>query len=370
MSTSATRPDPAIIVDAHQDIAWNALEYQRDFLTSAHRKRRAEAGTAAVTRNGIASAGLPEALLGRVAIIFATIYATPEWAKLDPLEKGYVTFAEAYKMGMAQMDYYHRLADSTDTIRLIQSQSDLNAVLESWADGVEMPQRKVGLVLLMEGGDPIREPKAFEEWYERGLRICGPAWSQTRYSGGTSRHGRGPGPLTNEGRELLEVMESFRAVLDVSHMSEQSYLEALDRYGGTIIASHSNPRHFRDSDRHLTDTMIRRMVEREGVIGAVPYNAFLKNNYVVGEAKRLTPISHLVDVIDYYCQVAGSARHVGIGTDMDGGFGAGQLPAEMDNLSDLQLLPPLLGARGYSADDIALIMGGNFLRVLRASLPR
>jgi membrane dipeptidase len=365
-----TTTTPLLILDAHQDIAWNAQTYGRDFLTSAHRKRQSEAGTEIVGRNGIATCGLPEALLGRVGVIFATIYAAPDWAKLDQSERGYTTPAEAHRVGMAQMDYYHRLADTTDRLTLIRSQGDLTSVLDSWADGVPMADHKVGLVLLMEGADPIREPKAFEEWYERGLRLCAPAWSETRYSGGTSRNGRGPGPLTDLGRDLLEVMAAFNAVLDVSHMAEKAYLESMDAYGGTIIASHSNPRHFRDTDRHLSDAMIRRLVERGGVIGVVPYNAFLKNTYTPGEAKHLTPVSRLVDVIDYICQIAGSAQHVGIGSDLDGGFGAGQIPDGLDTLADLQVLIPMLRDRGYAEADVQAITSGNFLRILRQTLPR
>ncbi|MBX3080124.1 MAG: membrane dipeptidase [Anaerolineae bacterium] len=363
-------PDPNIILDAHQDIAYNAQNYGRDFLLSANRKRQLEEGTDIVSRNGTATSGFPDALLGRVGVIFSTLYAMPEWAKLDAKETGYQTPAEASKMAMTQLDYYHRLADRTDRIVLIKTQADLSKVLDSWADGVEIDSHKVGLVILMEGADPIREPKAFEEWYERGLRICGTAWSETRYSGGTTMHGRGPGPLTGLGRELLEVMQSFNAILDVSHMAEESFYEALDRYSGTIIASHSNPRRFRNSDRHLSDDMIRRLVERDGVMGVVPYNAFLKNGYTRSEAKSQTPISILIDAIDHICQVAGSPRHVGIGTDFDGGFGSENIPAEIDTVSDLQVIPTLLAQRGYSAEDVQLILSGNFLRALRATLPR
>src|SRR5690606_9455364 len=123
----------------------------------------------------------------------------------------------------------------------------------------EMAQHRQGLVLLMENADPILEPRQFEEWYERGVRIVGPAWEGTRYCGGTGQ----PGGLTAVGRELLEVMASFNAILDLSHMAEQSFLESLDLYEGILIASHSNPRRFRNTDRHLSDTMIRRLAERD-----------------------------------------------------------------------------------------------------------
>lgn len=362
-------PDPQIILDAHEDIAWNALQYGRDFAVGAYQKRQQEANTEIPQRNGVATIGLPDALLGRVGIIFGTIFSLPAWAKFESNDEGYETAAQAYQMGMRQLDVYHRLADDHERIVLVQTQADLSAVLATWAEGTDFAKHKVGIVLLMESADPIQEPKAFEEWYEHGVRIVGPAWSATRYSGGTTRAGRGPGPLTNLGQELLEVMESFNAILDVSHMSEQAFFEALDRYGGPIIASHSNTRRFRDTDRHLTDDMIRRLMERNGVIGVVPFNAFLRNDYAAGDPKQRTPLSKLIDVIDHLCQVSGSAQHVGIGSDFDGGFGSKSIPAEMDTVADLQLIGPALAARGYTPDDIVAVLSGNFLRILRAALP-
>lgn len=355
-----------IIVDAHQDLAWNMRDLDRDFRLSAYAKRKAEAGTPIAERDGLCMTGLPETLLGRVAVIFATIFANPKGGAYSlPSRHMYSTPAEAHQIGMSQLDYYHELADSHPNIALIRDQRELERVLATWQPDVPFEQHQVGLVVLMEGADPIREPKAFEEWYERGVRIVGLAWSQTRYSGGTAA----PGGLTKLGRELLEVMANFRAVLDVSHMAEKAFYEALDSYDGQVIASHSNPRRFRDSDRHLSDEMIRRLVERDGVIGVVPYNHFLWEPEARPVRKADAPLSRVAEVIDHICQLAGSARHVGIGTDFDGGFGADSTPEGLDTVADLLSLAPLLAARGYSDADIEAILSGNFLGVLRAALP-
>jgi membrane dipeptidase len=219
--------------------------------------------------------------------------------------------------------------------------------------------------MLMEGADPIREPRAFEEWYERGVRIVGPAWSSTRYSGGT----RAPGPLTSLGRELLDVMGSFRAVLDLSHMSEDAYFEACDRYHASLIASHSNPRRFVDTDRALSDEMIRRLAARNGVVGIVPYVKFLYQRGELPKTKADFSVMRIVDAIDHVCQVTGSAAHVGLGTDFDGGFGTEGLPAEIDTLADLGIIGTALAARGYAPAEVRGVLCGNFLRVLRAALP-
>lgn len=350
-----------IFVDAHQDIAWNALGYERDYRTSALKHRQNEVGKGYPA----ATVGLPDSLLGRVGIVFATLFAMPQAAA--SLSRGalksYDTPREAYQQALTQLDYYQRLSDEDERIVLVRRQSDLDTVLKSWAEGTETKDHKQGLVVLMEGADPIIEPPQFEEWYERGVRIVGTAWQQTRYSGGT----RTPGGLTHLGNELLEVMASFNAVLDLSHMAEQAYHEALERYEGQIIASHSNPRRFCNSDRHLSDDMIRLLGERDGVIGVVLFNRFLDDKWGKGDAKLPTTI--VADAIDHICQLTGSARHVGLGSDFDGGFGSESIPEDMDTSGDLNVIVPILKERGYSDEDIDLIASGNFLRVLRGTLP-
>ncbi len=353
------------IVDGHEDIAYNALRFGRDYRVSVAEKRRAEAGTD--HPNGIATVGLPESMLGRVAVVCATIFTAPDSGSNRMLADSprYKTPAEAYQLGTRQWEYYQRLTDETDRVQWVRTLAELDAVLETWKPGTEIADHRQGLVLLMENADPIVEPKQFEEWYERGVRIVGPAWTGTRYCGGTGM----PGPLTDLGRDLLEVMAGFNAILDLSHMAEESFLEAVDRYPGVVIASHSNPRHFRDTDRHLTDDMILRLAERDGVMGIVPYNNFLSDDWKKGNPRSDVPFSLVLDAMDYVCQLTGSATHVGIGTDFDGGFGVENIPAGMDTITDLWKVGEGLRERGYVEADIEAILGGNMLRKLRQSLP-
>lgn len=355
---------PPLVLDAHQDIAWNHTDMGRDFPQSALRTRAREVGTEIAEKQGSAMCGLPESIRGRVGLIFSTLFAAPDAVPFYR-KYSYTTPQEAYKQAMRQWDYYHRLADEYSQIRLVRNQKELSGVLETWGEGKAIDQHKVGFVLLMEGADPIREPRAFDEWFERGVRIVGPAWSQTRYSGGTNA----PGPLTKLGFELLDVMASYGAILDLSHASEMAFLQAIGKYPGHVIASHSNPRRFCNTDRHLSDNMIRRLTERGGVIGVVPYTIFMWDRGTAPAQKSGTPLSRLVDMIDHICQIAGSAQHVGFGTDFDGGFGAEHTPEGFDTIADLLDVAPLLAARGYSPADIEGIFSGNFLRVLRAALP-
>lgn len=357
-----------ILVDAHQDIAYNALTFGRDYHKSALLIRRAEAHEPALMQAaGAATLGLPEALLGRVGVVCATIFALPLEVKTPAWETlAYRTPLEAYHAGLRQMDYYHRLADETSHVRLVSTQADLDAVLATWQPDHEIGQHQQGMVLLMEGADPIIAPQQFEEWYGRGVRAVGLAWHATRYAAGTGQ----PGRLTMLGHELLEALAAFNVLLDVSHLAEEAYFEALDVYQGqAVFASHSNPRRFCNTDRHLSDQMILRLAERDGVMGIVLLNSFLQQTWRKGDPKSTVTLGRVVEAVDYVCQLTGSAAHVGIGSDLDGGFGAESAPQGIDTAADLWNIGGALREKGYQEEDIAAIMSGNMLRKLRQSLP-
>jgi membrane dipeptidase len=263
------------------------------------------------------------------------------------------------------MDYYHQLVDEHDLYQLISTQADLDAVLATWAADAPFPRRRIGLVPLMEGGDPIREPEQFEEWYAWGIRIVGPAWMKTRYSGGSHE----PAPLSSQGHHLLEVMGDLNAILDVSHMAEQALMQALDSYTGTLIASHSNPQRFCPSPRGLTDEQIALIAERGGVVGIVGYNRFLKPGWAPGDPKHDVPLHVMANAIDHVCQVTGDVAHVGIGSDFDGFLGAKNAPDGIDTVMDLQKLAAPLAEYGYTTEQIDAIFYKNWLRTLRKALP-
>jgi membrane dipeptidase len=363
-----SQPLPHILLDSHLDIAMNYVAYGRDFRLGSWAKQRREGKFPGHPFDGIgvASVGQPDLLLGRTGIVFASLWTPPKGAPFCPPNIMYETPRQAYQQALRQWDYYQRLADQHDNIRLIRFQHELQTVLESWADDQDMLQHKVGLVLQMEGADPILEPKQVEEWVERGVRIIAPAWRATRYSAGTGA----PGRLTPLGRELLEQMSHYGLILDLSHMAEAAYFECIDRYEGALIATHSNPRRFVASDRQLSDDMIRALAERDGVIGIVPFNEFLLEGWKSWTGrKEKVHIRRMLDAIDHVCQVTGSARHVGIGTDWDGGFGWESIPIPFDSHIDLWKIESYLTRRDYSPADVRNILCGNFLRILGASLP-
>jgi membrane dipeptidase len=348
------------IVDAHLDLAYNALRHNRNLLKSVADIRKAEAGK--THPNGVSLVSFPDLREANVGLVFGTIFIMPansRFAGFEDSNLSYETAEQAHQLGQTQLDYYHRLADEVDYIRLVGNTTELDEVVASYQDGQE---KLVGIVPLMEGADPIREAAEAEMWYERGLRVVGLAWDDTRYAAGAWGAGGG---LTKEGHQLLEVMASFGFILDLTHMSEEASLTCLDHYDGTIIATHSNARALVPSPRQLSDTQIRRIAERDGVVGIVLANSFLKSGHVRRGPKEAVTLEHVVAHIDHICQVVGDAAHIGLGTDFDGGFGAESVPAEIKNLSDLPLIGTALKEKGYSQQDIDGFMGQNWLKMLR-----
>lgn len=361
-----------LVIDSHQDLAWNMLTFGRDYTRSVQETRQLEAGTNIPDLNGECLVGWPEYQRGKVAAVFATLYATPAKSKQAADVIWYGDAETAHRLYQDQITVYRRLADShPDKFRLVASTTELDTVIDHWSqpelDGQGHP---VGLIYLMEGADGIRSPHELSEWYEMGLRLIGLAWAGTRYCGGTGE----PGPLTPEGRELIAAMADFNFVLDLSHMDEAAALESLDRYEGPVMATHSNCAALMkgsDSNRHLPDRVIEGLIERDGVIGLLPLNSFLKVgwNRKTGSRREEVPLETFIAHIDHVCQIAGDSKHAAIGSDFDGGFGLQSIPPGLDSVADLQVIGSALAKRGYDESDVDNILGGNWLRFLHRNLP-
>jgi membrane dipeptidase len=365
-------PEQPLLVDGHEDLAYNMLTFGRDYSLSVEQTRQREQGSLTPERNGDALLGWPEYQQGRVAVVFATLFAAPERARLGEWDTQYYRDSEAaHRVYSRQLDTYEKLVEAhPDQFVLLRDRAALEAHVQRWrqAPADEPPALPVGLVILMENAEGVRSPQELAHWWARGVRIIGPAWTGTRFCGGT----REPGPLTKEGFALLAGMAEHGFVLDVSHMDEPAVLQALDEYPGVVIASHSNARSLlpgTDSNRHLTDRMIQGLLERQAVIGVVPANGFLKTGWKELGGRAAVSLDLAAAQIDYICQLAGNATHVAIGSDYDGGFGLQSVPVEVDSVADLQKLVPLLQARGYHQADINLIFHGNWLRVVGDGLP-
>lgn len=358
-----------LLVDAHQDLAWNILTFGRDYTNSTDITRKREQGTLAPRVNGDTLLGWPDYQRGKLAVIFSSLFAAPIRDKLGDWDLHcYADSGEAHRRYSMQLDAYDRLIEQHPAMfRKIEKRVDLQATIEHWQrNGTE--EHPVGLVILMEGAEGVREPAELVDWYQRGVRIIGLAWTKTRFCGGTGD----PGPLTKEGFALLEHMAEYRFTLDLSHMDEIAALQALDTYPGPIIASHANALALlkgSNSNRHLTDRVIQGLLARGGTIGIVPANGFLRPDWKETEGRAGVSLDDFVSQIDYICQMAGDALHVGLGSDFDGGFGLQSVPIEINTVADLRKIIPLLSQKGYTESDTIAIVGKNWLDYLQNALP-
>lgn len=375
------------LIDAHQDIAYNALTFGRDYLRSAADTRQQERDTLTPQRTGQCLMGWPDYQRGRVAVIFTTLFLSPRkyagGGPVDTWETQIYTNPQQARQGWeTQWNYYRRLCDEhPDQFRLIFDQKDLREVLLPWETSEPIPPtvetadaaatsatHPIGLVLSMEGVEGLGAPEELEEWWQRGVRMVGPVWAGTRFCGGTFE----PGGFTSEGYALLEVMAGLNMPLDISHMTERSALQALDTYPGAVFASHANARALIKNvqgERHLTDPVIHQLVDRGGVMGVLPYNRFLVPDWRDQDDRQFVTLRTLAAHIDHICQIAGDARHAGIGTDFDGGFGWPAVPYEIDTIADLPKLGMVLADYGYTEESIGDIFGNNWRRHLERTLP-
>lgn len=371
------------IFDAHLDIAWNALSYDRGQLQSVAELRRREHAMKGRSR-GRLTVSLPELREARVGACLATILcrALPEEPReltenlgaIGDRTRGeivlredldYVDQSAACAMGQAHAAYY-RLLEQQGRMRMIRTAADLAEAWEPWSGG-EAADAPLGYILSMEGCDPIVEPAQAEWWFELGLRTaCLAHYGPSAYAMGTG----GDGPLTARGRELVKEFDRLGLILDLVHTADQAFDEALEIYSRPLFVSHGNCRSLVEHDRQISEGQIRAVIERGGVIGAV-LDAWMivPGWFREAEEKPRATLENLADHIDRVCQIAGNARHSAIGSDLDGGFGTEQTPEEIDTIVDLHKLDPILAARGYSDADLDGIFHGNWLRFFAEALP-
>lgn len=341
-------------IDGHLDLAYNVLAAGRDLSLPLDALRAAGHPDALVT--------LPELRAGGVGLVFGTIYVRPASSVAMSSRGGslagrvYETPAEARALGLAQLEVYERWEDA-GLIRILRTQHDLEAYPPT---GSLAPDQPLGLVLLLEGADPLRTPDDLGEWTARGLRLLGPAWQRTRYAGGT----KAPGPLTDLGLELMLAMRQEGVVLDVSHLAEESFWNALEAGPAHVIASHSNARALVPTDRHLSDAMIRALGAKGGVMGLVIANPFLNAQTGADSAKTETTLAHVARHAEHVAGLIGWER-VAVGSDFDGGFGIDDIPAELTRAGDFAKL-----GQAVPEEARASFLGGAWHRFLRGALPQ
>lgn len=351
------------IFDAHLDLAWNAVSYNRDLTLPLDELRRREQAMNDVPGRGRCVLTLPELRRAKVPVCVATLLARcgvqqkPQASYLRT-DLEYATPSIASAAAQAQLAYYREL-ELTGHVRMLRTAAELT---NHWQQYQAAPATTpLGIILSMEGADPIVAPRQLAAWYEQGLRALGMShYGRGRYAYGTSVDG----PLSELAPELLQEMARLHVALDVTHLSDISMAQAVDLFDGPLLASHHNCRSLVPGDRQLSDEQIRLLVSRDAVIG-VALDAWMmlpgwQRGVTQPEAVGLVAAA---DHIDHVCQLAGSARHSGIGSDLDGGFGNEQTPRELRVYGDIQRLADILSSRGYGDPDIDAIFHDNWLRL-------
>ncbi len=358
-----------IIFDAHLDLAWNAIDWNRDLRlpVAEIRRREREQGMTDKGR-GCNTVSFAELRRGKVALFIATLLARLLRPNLMPAIQRYSAMEGAYAAAYGQLAYYRAL-EQQGLLRWIKEARALEAHVRAWQAN-EDGHEPLGFILSMEGADPVLSPEQVDEWWQAGLRIIGPA----HYGVSPYAHGTGTeGGLFPPGRPLLKAMERVGMILDVTHLSDQCFDEAMDIYGGPVLASHHNCRALVPNQRQLTDDQIKRLLARGAVIGTALDAWMLYPNWIRGQTKPEeagVKLETMVDHIDRVCQLAGNARHAAIGTDLDGGFGREQSPYDLDTIADLQRLPEMLRRRGYDEKAVEGILSGNWVRFFRETWSR
>jgi len=360
---------PLLLFDAHLDLAWNGVEWNRNLEAPIATIREFEQHFPDIV-SGDATVCFPEMRRGNLGLCIATLL--PRLHRREKPLTFYQSREAAHGAALGQLSYYRALiakgvlAELSTGPAVLKHAAFWREAIDSGADiATEGPP--IGFVLSMEGAPPILFPEQVEQWFQWGLRIVGPA----HYGPKEYCHGTGcGGGLTDDGNKLLKEMDRVGMLLDVTHLADQSFWEALDLFSGPVLASHHNARALVPGDRQLSDEQITALIERGAIIGAAFDNWMLVPDFKKGVTpSSAVTLEMVVDMIDHVCQLAGNALHSGIGTDLDGGFGREQSPGDLDTIADVQRIAEILKHRGYSDADVERIMWRNFVEHLGASLP-
>jgi membrane dipeptidase len=346
-----------LIVDAHLDLSMNALEWNRDLRSSIEEINDREKHLTDKPDRGLATVSLDELRKGNIGLVVATQIA--RYVDRNSSLPGWNSPEQAWAQTQGQLAYYKALERSQD-LRPIRNLPELYAHLKIWPTD----QHTIGYILSLEGADSIVSLEYLEIAHESGLRALGPAhYGPGRYAQGTNATG-GIGP---KGRELLQKMQELNIILDATHLCDASFEEAMEFFSGHVWASHHNCRALVDHNRQFSDDQFKELISRGAVIG-MPLDAWMMvPNWERGKSTPKSMdvnLNTMIDHLSHICELAGNTNHVGIGTDLDGGFGKEQCPYDLETIADLQKIPDLLIKRGFSEDDIKKICHQNWLNFL------
>lgn len=356
------KTDKPLIFDAHLDLSMNAMEWNRDLRLSVAQIREMEVGMTDFPDRHKGTVAFPELREGNIGIVVATQIA--RHVKPGSAIPGWNSQEQAWAQTQGQLAWY-RSMEKQGLMRQITDTITLEEHLTSW--NTDPNYQSIGYILSLEGADSIINMEYLDQAYESGLRAIGPAhYGPGVYAFGTDS----TGGLGKKGKELIKKMDSLNIILDVTHLCDISFWEALDIFQGPIWASHNNCRALVNHNRQFSDEQIKVIIERGGVIGAAFDAWMLYTGWVRGETtpeSAKVTLETVADHIDHICQIAGNANHAGLGTDLDGAFGKEQSPNDLETIADLQRFDSLLKKRGYTESEITNILSKNWIDHLRKS---
>ena len=349
------------ILDAHLDLAMNALEWNRDLTWTVEDIRKSEIGMTDKPDREKNTVSLDAMRKGNVGICVATQIA--RYVKKDSSLPGWNSPQQAWAQTQGQLAWYKTMEDLGEMVQITNAEQ-LNSHLALWEKDL-VSKKPIGYILSLEGADSIVNIDYLVKSHEQGLRAIGPA----HYGRGTYAHGTDSvGGIGVKGKALLKKIEELNLILDATHLCDVSFWETMKIYNGPVWASHNNCRKFVNHNRQYSDEQINELIQRNAVIGIALDAWMMVPNWVRGKS---TPenmgvtLEQMIDNIDHICQLAGNSSHVGIGTDLDGAFGKEQAPTDIDTIADLQKIPMMLSKKGYLEHDIENIMSQNFIKFLQ-----
>jgi len=352
-----------LIIDAHLDLSMNAIEWNRDLTRPLNEIREREMHMKDKNDRGKGTVCLPELRKGKIGLVVATQLArfTPSGSALS----GWNSPQQAWAMTQAQLAWYKEMEAMGEMVQ-ITNITELEDHLLLWeSESIDDDTKPIGYILSLEGADSLVHPDYLYKAYDYGLRALGLShFGPGRYAPGT----KSEGSITPLGKVLLKEMESLNLILDITHLTDEGFDQALDWYHGPVWASHHNVRKIVPTQRQLTDHQIKRLIERDAVIGGMLdcWAMDLRFIDMVSDPWQLNiRLEQLVDHWDHICQLAGNSNHVAVGSDLDGIFGTEQSPWDMNSIADLQKYEDILRKRGYQESDIDNIFSQNWLRFLR-----
>lgn len=350
-------------IDAHLDLAMNAMEWNRDLQQPVSAIRAREQGKTDLPDRGKGTVSFPELRQGEIGLVVATQIA--RYVAPDNTLPGWHSPEQAWAQTQGQLAWYRSMEEAGE-LTPITNLLSLDTHLQQWTGQEDGAGKKpIGYILSLEGADSLITIGHLEQAYRQGLRAVGPAhYGPGRYANGTDA----TGGLGQPGVELLKEMERLNIILDATHLCDEAFWDAMNVFNGPVWASHNNCRHLVNHNRQFSDDQIKELISRGAVIGLALDAWMLVSDWVRGKSTPQASqcsLNSVLDHLDHICQLAGNAWHVGIGSDLDGAFGKEQCPADLETIADLQKIPYLLSLRGYTPADIQHIMHGNWLSFLR-----